>query len=382
MSDSPEQAVRPTAAQPTGKYGAGILSILLLAGGFLLLFIPAMWMLAALKWADKPLLVAVALLTLAAVALLTLTGWCLARRRGWDDQKRHACLLGQSLLYCLAITLLEAFLIACCICGYCVCGFSARDVFWYNLSQCIRLLQFLLSAVSVYLLYRSFALLPGRLRTIRGRSEKVALTPSGGALPAKKRPVPDGPDQATWPAGKGGSWVISCLLLTAYALLLYVLPFYVLPLSISMSWEGAFQLLVIAMLLTLAGWWLARQRGYARQEEQARFHQLTLLCGLAIPLSQSFWPEIRLAGGGLGRVVDALLHLDMYALRLGIQALQLGIAVLVCVRLWRSIGDVLPRRPLSGCRDCGKVRLIAYLSFQLLVVGVLLGSIIYFFRFR
>lgn len=195
MSDSPEQAVRPTAAQPTGKYGAGILSILLLAGGFLLLFIPAMWMLAALKWADKPLLVAVA-------------------------------------------------------------------------------------------------------------------------------------------------------------------------------------------LLTLAGWWLARQRGYARQEEQARFHQLTLLCGLAIPLSQSFWPEIRLAGGGLGRVVDALLHLDMYALRLGIQALQLGIAVLVCVRLWRSIGDVLPRRPLSGCRDCGKVRLIAYLSFQLLVVGVLLGSIIYFFRFR
>ena len=78
MSDSPEQAIRPTAAQPTGKYGAGILSILLLAGGFLLLFIPAMWMLAALKWADKPLLVAVALLTLAAVALLTLTGWCLA----------------------------------------------------------------------------------------------------------------------------------------------------------------------------------------------------------------------------------------------------------------------------------------------------------------
>lgn len=212
MSDSPEQAIRPTAAQPTGKYGAGILSILLLAGGFLLLFIPAMWMLAALKWADKPLLVAVALLTLAAVALLTLTGWCLARRRGWDDQKRHACLLGQSLLYCLAITLLEAFLIACCICGYCVCGFSARDLFWYNLSQCIRLLQFLLSAVSVYLLYRSFALLPGRLRTIRGRSEKVALTPSGGALPAKSVPCPTGLIKRPGPPGRAvpGSYPVCC----------------------------------------------------------------------------------------------------------------------------------------------------------------------------
>lgn len=377
MSECPDRTTRPA-----GKNGAKYLSILLLAGGFLLLFIPAMWILATLKWADKLLLVAVALLTLAAVALLALAGWWLARRRGWDDQQRHARLLAQSLLYCLAITLLEAFLIACCICGYCVCGFSVRNIFWYRLAQCVRLLQLLLSAVSVYLLYRSFALLPGRLRTVCGRIGKVALTLSGIALLTKKRPVPDGPDQAPRSAGKDGSWVISCLFLTACALLLYILPFYVLPLNISMSWEGAFQLLVIAMLLTLAGWWLARQCGYARQEKQARFLQLTLLCGLAIPLSQSFWPEIRLAGGGLGRVVDALLHLDMYALRLGIQALQLGTAVLVCVLLWRSIGDVLLRRPLSGCRNCGKGRRIVYLSFQLLVVVLLLSGIICFVRFR
>lgn len=359
MSECPDRTTRAA-----GKNGAKCLSILLLMGGCLLLFIPAMWILAALKWADKPMLAAVALLTLAAVALLTLTGWWLARRRGWDDQKRHVRLLAQSLLYCLVITLLEAFLIACCICGCCVCGFSVRDMFWYRLAQCVRLLQFLLSAVSVYLLYLSFA-----------------LTLSGAALLTKPRPVSGGSDQEARSAGKDGSWVISCLLLTACALLAYVLPFFVLPLNISMSWEGAFQLIVIAMLLTLAGWWLARQGGYDRQKKQARFLQLTLMCGLVIPLSQSFWPEIRLAGGGLGRVVDALLHLDMYALRLGIQVLQLGIAVLVCVLLWRSIVSALPRRPFSGCRDCGKGRRIAYLSFQLLVVVLLLGSIIYFVRF-
>ena len=49
MSDSPEQAVRPTAAQPTGKYGAGILSILLLGILYRIAKVPLKLILKSLK---------------------------------------------------------------------------------------------------------------------------------------------------------------------------------------------------------------------------------------------------------------------------------------------------------------------------------------------
>ena len=112
-----------------------------------------------------------------------------------------------------------------------------------------------------------------------------------------------------------------------------------------MSWESAFLPLAPAALLTLVSWCLARRRGCAREEAQALFFQRTLLYGLAIFLLPACQPEIELTGGGMGRVFDALDHLDLYALRLGIWVLQLVLATNAYTRLLWSVIAALTRRP-------------------------------------
>lgn len=179
----------------------------------------------------------------------------------------------------------------------------------------------------------------------------------------------ESPEQASCPVGEDESKAIRCLLLTACALLLFI-P----PLWISLRWEHAFRLLVSAAPLPLTGWWLARRRGCARQEAQARFLLWTVLYCFAIPLLRSFLPEVELTGGGLGRVFDALLHLDVYGLRLILQLLQLGFALLACVRLLWSIITLLTRRPLTGYlkfrSSCFKVCIALHLLFFVLLGGV------------
>lgn len=374
MSESPEQTTRPA-----GDDGPKYLSNLLLAGSLPLLFTPALWIFSIWKWVYLPF---------AAVALLALSGWWLARRRGWDAQKRQARLLGLSLLCCLAGTLLESFRE-----GIHFFGFGVDDV-PASLFGYVWLLQLLFGTVSMYLLHRSFGLLPGRCerttdivpsgsRPMSGAPAQatppvrksrfwsvscllltacvlfVCIPPQRTGLPGERlfltvftlvgcvaivllgsRPAPAGPDRTSCPAGKNDSRFISCLLLTACGLL-FCIPL----LCVNMSWESAFLPLAPAALLTLVSWCLARRRGCAREEAQALFFQRTLLYGLAIFLLPACQPEIELTGGGMGRVFDALDHLDLYALRLGIWVLQLVLATNAYTRLLWSVIAALTRRP-------------------------------------
>lgn len=336
MSECPERALPPASARPAGKYGAVLLSVLLLVGGFLLLSIPAMWILSALKWTHPPL-VPQALLTLAVVTPLALSGWLLARWRGWDDQERHARLLGLSLLRCFAITLLEMFLVACPV--YDIGTQEGR----YWLAQCVRLLQFLLSVGSLHLLYRSFALLPGRRRMVSAGIEEAVL-PKGCRPVSTVSAGSAVSGQAARSAGKGRSRIMDCLLLTICALLLSILPLWM-----HMPWWLASLPLVPALPLTLTALWLARRWGCARQEAQALFLRRTVLYCFVIPLLESFLPEIELRiGGGIGRVFERLEHLDLYACRWGIRMVQCVVVCLVGVRLLWSVSSLLTRRPISG----------------------------------
>lgn len=183
------------------------------------------------------------------------------------------------------------------------------------------------------------------------------------------------PEQAAPPAEKKSSRLISCLLLTACLFPACFLPLYLLPLWIRFPWVLALLLLALAALLTLACGRAARRRGYARQEAQALFLRRTLLYGLAVSLLQCLQPEIELTGVGPGRLFDALLHLDMYTLRLIIRILQLVFALLACVRLLWSIVTVPTRLPLAGYPKFRNVCLVVYVVLPLLAF-VLLGGVI------
>ena len=176
-----------------------------------------------------------------------------------------------------------------------------------------------------------------------------------------------GTARTTRPAGEDDSRFISCLLLTACTLL-FCIP----VLCMNIPWRSAFLPLAAAAPLTLVSWCLARRWGCARQEAQALFFQRTLLYALVICLWPVFQPEIELNGGGMGRVFDALDHLPLHALRLGIWGLQVALASHVYARLLWIAVTVLTRQPLEFRANC----LTGCAGSMLLATAVLGGIVI------
>ncbi|WP_297229219.1 hypothetical protein [uncultured Desulfovibrio sp.] len=342
MSDYPERAFRSA-----GDDGAKYLSIPLLTGGLLLLSIPALWLLSALEWAYPPL---------AAVAVLTLTGWWLARRRGWDDQERQARLLGLALLCCLVTTLLDGFLAERRL-----SGFGTDDVARW-LVRCGWLLQLLLSAVSLHLLFQSFPLLPGRLRTVCRRIERGILALSGIILPGPP-PMSDGSEQAARPAGDGGARRLFVLLLSG-ELLLLSLPFVCQP----STQKWTFMVFVPVAMLTLTGWRLAQRQGWHTEKRLARLLGLSLLCSLAITLLDVYLTERRFS--------NSLMAGPTSNLSLPVDLVQIFLYLVSLFLLNRSC-CLMRKRYRKLYRDIRNIVLMLVgIAFLVILVCILTGGLV------